>query len=88
MIAIQFSTEKNQKINKNLQKLANNILAEKNEKEPNIMNIENQLDQINDTKNYKTQGTIIRSKEMTIINEETQINIFTYKNNKIKQKLY
>ena len=41
MIAIQFSTEKNQKINKNLQKLANNILAEKNEKEPNIMNIEN-----------------------------------------------
>ena len=88
MIAIQFSTEKNQKINKNLQKLANNILAEKNEKEPNIMNIENQLDQINDTKNDKTQGTIIRSKEMTIINEETQINIFTYKNNKINQKLY
>ena len=52
------------------------------------MNIENQLDQINDIENYKTQGTIIRSKEMTIINEETQINIFTYKNNKIKQKLY
>ena len=70
-MAIKFSTEKKQKINNKLQKLTNSILQEKNEIEPNKINIENWQDQINDIENYKTQGTIIRSKEMTIINEET-----------------
>ena len=56
-------TEKNQKINNKLQKLTNNILEEKNKKEPKKMNIDNWQNQINDIENYKTQGTIIRSKK-------------------------
>ena len=63
IIAIKFLTEKNQKINNKLQKLTNNILEEKNKKEPNKMNIDNWQNQINDIENYKTQGTIIRSKK-------------------------
>ena len=42
----------------------------KNNTKPNLTNTENWQNQINDIENYKTQGTIIRSKEMTIINEE------------------
>ena len=85
-------TEKNQKINNKLQKLTNNILEEKNKKEPNKMNIDNWQNQINDIENYKTQGTIIRSKKMTIrnvINEETP-NKYSYlqeQKNKQKNKL-
>ena len=63
IIAIKFLTEKNQKINNKLQKLTNNILEEKNKKEPKKMNIDNWQNQINDIENYKTQGTIIRSKK-------------------------
>ena len=70
-MAIKFSTEENQKINNKLQKLTNSILQKKNKVQPNKINIENWQNQINDIENYKTQGTIIRSKEMTIINEET-----------------
>ena len=69
-MAIRFSTEKNQKINNKLQKLTNSILQEKNKEQPNKTNIENWQNQINNIENYKTQGTIIRSKEITIINEE------------------
>ena len=71
ILAIKFSTEKNQKINNKLQKLTNSILQEKNKEQSNKINIENWQNQINDIENYKTQGIIIRSKEMTIINEET-----------------
>ena len=63
IIAIKFLTEKNQKINNKLQKLTNTILEEKNKKEPKKMNIDNWQNQINDIENYKTQGTIIRSKK-------------------------
>ena len=71
ILAIKFSIEKKQKINNKLQKLTNSILQEKNVIEPNKINIENWQNQINNIENYKTQGTIIRSKEMIIINEET-----------------
>ena len=37
---MQFGTAKNQQINKDLQKLTNNILLEKTKKEPNITKIE------------------------------------------------
>ena len=87
IIAIKFLTEKNQKINNKLQKLTNNILEEKNKKEPNKMNIDNWQNQINDIENYKTQGTIIRSKKMTIINvinEETP-NKYSYLQEQQKQ---
>ena len=70
-MAIKFSTEKKQKINKKLQKLTSSILQEKSKEQPNKTNIENWQNQINDIENYKTQGTIIRSKEITIINEKT-----------------
>ena len=87
IIAIKFLTEKNQKINNKLQKLTNNILEEKNKKEPKKMNIDNWQNQINDIENYKTQGTIIRSKKMTIvnvINEETP-NKYSYLQEQQKQ---
>ena len=71
ILAIKFSIEKKQKINNKLQKLTNSILQEKNVIEPNKINIENWQNQINNIENYKTQGTIITSKEMIIINEET-----------------
>ena len=70
-LAIKFSTERNQQINNKLPKLTNNILQEKNKIEPNKINIENWKNQVNDIENYKTQGTITGSKEMTIINQET-----------------
>ena len=69
ILAIKFSTEKKQKINNKLEKLTNSILQKKNKTEPNKINIENWQNQIIDRENYKTQGTIIRSKQMTIINE-------------------
>ena len=42
----------------------------KKKTEPNKTNIENWENQINDIENYKTHGTIIRSKDMTMINKE------------------
>ena len=51
------------------------------------MNIDNWQNQINDIENYKTQGTIIRSKKMTIvnvINEETP-NKYSYLQEQQKQ---
>ena len=51
------------------------------------MNINNWQNQINDIENYKTQGTIIRSKKMTIINvinEETP-NKYSYLQEQQKQ---
>ena len=81
-MAIKFSTEKNIKINrltKDLQNLTNNILQEKMENEPNITTIEKWQASIDNIENYKMQGTIIRSKEMSIINEETPNKYFYLK---------
>ena len=81
-MAIKFSTDKNEKINrltKDLQNLTNNILQEKMENEPNITIIEKWQASIDNIENYKMQGTIIRSKEMSIINEETPNKYFYLK---------
>ena len=44
-------------------------IQEKQKRQPDIINIENWQNAINCIENYKTQGTIIRSKEMSILNE-------------------
>ena len=87
-MAIRFSTEKNQKINNKLQKLTNSILQEKNKDQPNKTNIENWQNQINDIENHKTQGTIIRSKEITIINEEIPNKYFYLQEQQKHKKTY
>ena len=69
-MAIKFSTIKNQKINKDLQNVTENMLQEK---------MKTQADE-----NYKNQGTIIGIKEMIIINEEIP-NKYFYQKEQQKQ---
>ena len=69
-MAIKFSIIKNQKINKDLQNLTENILQEKMKIQPVEIKIETCQNLIDVIENYKNRGTIIRSKEMAIINEE------------------
>ena len=52
---------------------------------PNTNKIEKWQQNLNNIDNYKTQGTIIRSKEK-IIMKNNQQNSFNYKSNKNKQK--
>ena len=75
-MAIKFSVEKNQKTKKELQNLTNNILQEKTKNEPDQIKIEKWQTSIDNIENYKMHGTIIRSKEMLIINEETPNKFF------------
>ena len=69
-MAIKFSTIKNQKINKDLQNVTENMLQEKMKTQPD--------------ENYKNQGTIIGIKEMIIINEEIP-NKYFYQKEQQKQ---
>ena len=69
MLAIEYSKIKNQIINKQHQNLTQIILDEKNK-------IDHWQQTLNDTENYKTQGTIIRSKERLIVNEENPTKYF------------
>ena len=57
-------------MNKDLQNLTENILQEKMKIQPDERKIEIWQNSIVDIENYKKQGTVIRSKEMTIINEK------------------
>ena len=84
IMAIKFSVEKNQKTNKELQNLTNNILQEKTKNEPDQIKIGKWQTSTDNTENYKMHGTIIRSKEMLIINEETP-NKFFYLREQQKQ---
>ena len=54
ILAIQFSTFKNQKMNKKLQKLTQNILQEKIKTQPDKNKIQNWQNSIDDSENYKT----------------------------------
>ena len=57
-------------MNKKLAHLTQNTLKEKTKIQPNESKIKNWQKRIDDIENYKKQGTIIRSKETQIVNEE------------------
>ena len=67
---------KNENINKQLQILTSSILQEKNKINHETNKIEQWQRSIEDIENYKAQGTIIRSKERAIVNEEKPTKYF------------
>ena len=83
-IIINFCTRKNQQINKKKQHLISYITQEKSKLIPNIEKLNKYQQELNDIENYKTEGTIIRSKEKVILNEEKPTKYF-YVQEKQKQ---
>ena len=70
MFAVKFCTIKNQKFNKQHQNLIKNILKEKMKNNLDKNKIEKWQRSIEDIENYKTQGSITRSKERFTVNEK------------------
>ena len=58
------------------QDLIKYITQEKSKLNPNIEKINKYQQDLNDIENYKTEGTIIRSNEKTILNEEKPTKYF------------
>ena len=83
ILAIEYSKKQNHLINSKLQKLTDQIIHEKTKTTPNLTNINNWQQELEDIENYKIQGSIIRSKEK-ITNQE-QPNKFFYQLEKQKQ---
>ena len=84
ILAIQFSTFQNQKRKKDLQNLTQKILKEKIKTTQDQNKIQNWQNQIDDIENYQKMGSVIRSKEKLIVNEEIP-NKFFYQTEKINQ---
>ena len=84
-IIINFCTRKNKQINKKQQHLISYITQEKSKLIPNIEKLNKYQQELNDIENYKTEGTIIRSKEKVILNEEKPTKYF-HAQEKQKQK--
>ena len=76
--------KRNKKINQKQQQLINDISHEKSKLNANIEKIKKYQQDLNDIENYKTEGTIIRSKEKTILNEDKPTKYF-YLQEKQKQ---
>ena len=79
-IIIDFCTRKNKK----QQDLIFYITQEKSKLTQNIEKINKYQQELNEIENYKTEGTIIRSKEKVILNEEKPTKYF-YTQEKQKQ---
>ena len=71
-------------MNKILRKLTQNILQEKIQTHPDENKIQNWQNSTDDIENYKTMGSVIRSKEKLIVNEEIP-NKFFYQTQKENQ---
>ena len=84
MFAIKFSAIKNQNINKQHKNLTKNILQEKIKTNPDKNKIEKWQRSIENLENYKTQGTVIRSKGRFIVTDEKSTKYF-YQQEKQKQ---
>ena len=69
VLAVEYSKNQIKKINQKQQKLTNQILKKKKIL-PNKIKIETWLQELEDIEIYRIQGTIIRSKENVIINQE------------------
>ena len=76
ILAIQYSTQQNLNLRKQQQHLTEQILQEKTKHPPNQNNIGIWQEKSQDLENYRVQGTVIRSKEKTIINEEKPTKFF------------
>ena len=83
MISINYSSTLNQKIKIAQQKATNEILLEKQKETPNLNKIIELLNQLEDIQNYNKQGTIIRSKEKFILDQE-QPNKYFFEQEKIE----
>ena len=70
MLAIEYCKERNYKTLQKQKNLTNQILIEKIKPAPNLGQLEIWQQQLEDIGNYRIQGTIIRSKEKQIINQE------------------
>ena len=88
-IIIDFCTRKKKQINKKQQDLIFYITQEKSKLIPNIEKINKYQQELNEIENYKTEGTVIRSKEKVILNEEKPTKYFytQEKQNKTKKNI-
>ena len=84
MLAIEYCKERNYKTLQKQKNLTNQILIEKIKPAPNLEQLEIWQQQLEDIENYRIQGTIIRSKEKQIINQEKP-NKYFYQQEKQKQ---
>ena len=84
ILAINYSKQHNLELKKRQQKLIKQILEEKTENPTNLNNINIWQEQLLELQNYEAQGTVIRSREETIINEEKPSKFF-YHQEKQKQ---
>ena len=87
-VLIDYCTRRNKPTNKKQQELIDHISQEKLKLHPNIEQINKYQQELNDIENYKNEGTIIRSKEKTILNEEKPTKYFSLpeKQKQIKKK--
>ena len=76
MLAIEHSKMKNQTIRKQHQNLTQKILNKKIQQNPDKNKIDHCQEKLNNKENYKTQGSITRSKEKFIVNEEQPSKLF------------
>ena len=85
-IIIDFCTRKKKQINKKQRDLIFYITQEKSKLIPNIEKMNKYQQELNEIENYKTEGTIIRSKEKVILNEEKPTKYFYTQEKQNKQK--
>ena len=83
-VPIDYFTRRNKPTNKKQQELIDHLSQEKLKLHPNIEQINKYQQELNDIEHYKNEGTIIRSKEKTILNEEKPTKYF-YSPEKQKQ---
>ena len=83
-IIIEYCTKRNKKLNQKQQTLIQNITTEKSKINPNTDIVNKNQQELNDIENFKINGTIIRSKEKIILNEEKPTKFF-YAQEKQKQ---
>ena len=83
-IIIEYCTKRNKEINQKQQTLIENITKEKSKINSNIEIINKYQQELNEIENYTLTGTIIRSKEKIILNEEKPTKFF-YSQEKQKQ---
>ena len=75
-IIIEYCKQKNKEINNRYNKLIENINEEKLKPQPDYKKIGENQTELEDIDNYKIHGTIIRSKEKIILNEEKPTKYF------------
>ena len=75
-MAIEYSTEKNRQIKNKYNQCIEIINEEKTKSQPDTMKIKKYEIELEEIENYKKRGTVIRSKEKIILNEEKPTKYF------------